>query len=68
MVAKDEYGNNTRVPGLILSNNVDIRRFFYCLKLISTRKDKKEHEVVFDYKSEAALESLKNYNIKIDIC
>ncbi len=68
MVAKDEYGNNTRVPGLILSNNVDIRRFFYCLKLISTRKDKQEHEVVFDYKSEVALESLKNYNVKIDIC
>ncbi len=68
MVAKDEYGNNTRVPGLILSNNVDIRRFFYSLKLISTRKDKQQHEVAFDYKSESALESLKNYNVKLDIC
>jgi uncharacterized protein (TIGR00369 family) len=68
MVAKDEFGNNTRVPGLILSNNVDIRRFFYCLKMISTRKDKQEHENQFDYKSEQALEQLKNYNVKLDIC
>ena len=68
MVAKDEYGNKARVPGLILLNNVDLRRFFYCVKLISTRKDKQNHEEVFDYKSEAALESLKNYNVKIDMC
>jgi uncharacterized protein (TIGR00369 family) len=67
MVAKDEFGNNTRVPGLILSNDVDIRRFFYCLKMISSRKDKQEHENQFDFKSQDALEQLKNYNVRLNI-
>jgi uncharacterized protein (TIGR00369 family) len=67
MVAKDEFGNNTRVPGLILSNDVDMRRFFYCLKMISSRKDKQEHESLFDYKSEKALNELKNYNVRLNI-
>jgi uncharacterized protein (TIGR00369 family) len=67
MVAKDEFGINTQVPGLILSNDVDMRRFFYCLKMISSRKDKQEHESLFDYKSEKALNELKNYNVRLNI-
>ncbi len=68
MVAKDEFGNNTKVPGLILSNNVDLRRFFYCVKLIESRNDKKKHEADFDYKSQNAIASLDNYNIRLDVC
>ena len=67
MVAKDDYGNNTKVPGLILSNYVDVRRFFYAVKIINSRKDKKDHEEVFDYKSAESLATLKNYNIKLEI-
>ena len=32
MVAKDKTGNNVKVPGLILSNMTDVRRFFNCIK------------------------------------
>jgi acyl-CoA hydrolase len=67
MVAKDDYGNNTQVPGLILSNYVDIRRFFYAIKLIESRNDKKKHESDFDYKSPEALLELKKYNIQLDL-
>lgn len=67
MVAKDDNGNNTLVPGLILSNFVDIRRFFYAIKIIESRNDKKKHETDFDYKSEEALANLSSYNIKLEI-
>lgn len=67
MVAKDSEGNNTQVPGLILSNFDEVRRFYYCVKMIATRKDKQQHEVDFDYKSEEALSNLDKYNVQVDI-
>ncbi len=67
MVAKDPEGNNTNVPGLILSDFTDVRRFYKCIKMINVRKEKKQHEVVFDYKSEEALSELSNYNVQLDI-
>jgi acyl-CoA hydrolase len=67
MVAKDEYGNNSQVPGLILSTNIELRRFFYAVKLIESRNEKKKHESDFDYKSNEAMASLTNYNVKLEI-
>lgn len=67
MVAKDENGNNTKVPSLILSNYEEIRRFYNCVKQISTKKDLNKHEEVFDYKSEQALSGLKNFNVKLEL-
>jgi acyl-CoA hydrolase len=67
MVAKDEYGNNTKVPGLLLLNYIDVRRFFYAIKMISSKKEKKQHEEVFDYKSPEALLELGNYNVKLEL-
>ncbi|MCL9806850.1 acyl-CoA thioesterase [Flavobacterium amniphilum] len=67
MVAKDKAGNNVPVPGLILSTDDDIRRFWNCIKMIANKKDKKNHEETFDYKSEDAFSELGNYNVQIDI-
>lgn len=67
MVAKDQKGNNATVPGLILSTDDDIRRFWNCIKLISTKKEKQKHEETFDYKSEEALSHLNEYNVQIDL-
>ena len=67
MVAKDENGNNTKVPSLILSNYEEIRRFYNCVKQISTKKDLNKHEEIFDYKSEQALSGLKKFNVKLEI-
>ncbi len=67
MVAKDIDGKNVQVPGLILSNNDAIRRFYNCIKIIESRKDKQLHEEIFNYKSKEAILNLKdNYNIKLD--
>jgi uncharacterized protein (TIGR00369 family) len=67
MVAKDAEGKNALVPGLTLSNYDEVRRFYNCLKMIATRKDKQQYEVDFDYKSTEALENLKQYHVEITI-
>ena len=65
MVAKDASGKNIKVPGLILSNNEDIRRFYNCVKQIALKKERNLYEEIFDYESEEALNKLKNYNVKV---
>lgn len=67
MVAKDLDGNNIKVPGLKLLNYEDVRRFCNCLKLIALKKERNEHEEIFDYKSEEALENIKKHNVIIEI-
>ena len=66
MVAKDKDGNNTQVPGLILSNDIELKRFFNCIKHISLKKEKNQHEEIFDYHSEEVKEKLKSYRIIIN--
>ncbi len=65
MVAKDGKGNNIEVPGLILANEEEIRRFCNCIKMISLKKDKNQHDAKFDYQSEEAMEQLKKYHVKL---
>jgi len=65
MVAKDLTGNNIEVPGLILSNDEEIRRFLNCVKQISLKKERNRHEEIFDYKSDKAFETLKSYRVKL---
>lgn len=67
MVAKDEEGKNTKVPGLLLTNYEEVRRFYNCIKQIALRKERNLHEEIFDYKSEDALSTLKNYNVKLEL-
>lgn len=67
MVAKDKTGNNVMVPGLVLSTDDDIRRFWNCIKMIAIKKDKQNHEETFDYKSEEALSELHNYNVQLEL-
>jgi len=67
MVAKNTEGKNVAVPGLILSNLDDVRRFYNCIKMIAIRKEKQQHEVEFDYKSDEALSNLSRYNVQLEI-
>ncbi|WP_293870118.1 acyl-CoA thioesterase [Flavobacterium sp.] len=66
MVAKDENEKSVLVPGLILSNDQEIKRFCNCIKQISLKKERNQHEEIFDYKSETSLENLKSYRIKLE--
>ena len=65
MVSKDIEGKNALVPGLILSNYDEVRRFYNCIKMIAVRKEKKEHEEIFDFKSEEAISNLNKYNVQV---
>ena len=65
MVAKDEMGNNVKVPKLILSNMEEVRRFYDSINRIENKKKHKELEMTFDYKSDEALKNLENFNIEI---
>ncbi len=67
MVAKDNEGKTAAVPGLILSDYEEVRRFYNCIKHISLKKHKNHHEEIFDHTSEAALKALESYNIKLNI-
>ncbi len=67
MVAKDTDGNNVKVPGLILKNQKEIRRFYNGLKMIEARKSKEHHKANFDFKSVEAIDALANYNLKIEM-
>lgn len=67
MVAKNSEGKNVAVPGLILSDLDEVRRFYNCLKMIAVRKEKQQHEVEFDYRSEEALSNLGRYNVQLEI-
>ena len=63
MVAKDSEGNNAEVPKLELINWSDVRRFYNALKIIESKKERDLHEEIFDYKSQEALDGLKNYSV-----
>ena len=67
MVAKDKDGNSMLVPGLILSDMNEVRRFCNCIKQIALKKEKDLHEEKFDYTSKESLENLKKYNIKLEL-
>ncbi|MEN9980918.1 MAG: hypothetical protein RL542_705 [Bacteroidota bacterium] len=67
MVSKDKEGKSMPVPGLILSNLKEIRRFCNCLKQIALKKERDLHEEIFDYSSIETIESLKKYNVSIKL-
>jgi uncharacterized protein (TIGR00369 family) len=67
MVAKDKEGNSVPVPGLIISNLKEVRRFCNCLKQIALKKERDLHEEIFDYSSIETIESLKKYNVFIEL-
>jgi len=66
MVAKDKSGNSVKVPGLILENNNDIRRFLKGVKRnkMKLKRKKEFHETTFS--SEEYLHILDNFNVKIE--
>ena len=68
MVAKDEFGKNVAVPGLILDTKDSIRRFTRSIK----QQEESRNRSIFFKASEFRLQNdylktLTNYNVKIEI-
>ena len=67
MVAKDENGKKVNVPGLILSNLTDMRRFLRSIKHIKMQKERKLEFNKDAFKPEKYMDALKNYNVKLEL-
>ncbi|ESU27002.1 Acyl-CoA hydrolase family protein [Flavobacterium limnosediminis JC2902] len=67
MVAKDGNGKSSPVPGLILSNLEEVRRFYDALRRISSKKEHQAIERTFDFSSDEALKNLQLFNVKLKI-
>ncbi len=67
MVAKDENGNKVLVPGLILSNVEEVRRFQNCLKQIALKKQSDAQKNSIDFGSIESIMSSNLYNVKLDL-
>lgn len=66
MVAKDENGKNAKVPGLVLSNENDLRRFLRSIKHIKMRNERKIEFNKSNFILDNYKEALKDYNVKIE--
>jgi len=66
MVAKDEDGKSLQVPGLILINNDDIRRFAKSIKRNEMKMNRKKEFHETDFSSEKYVHLLENYKVKIE--
>lgn len=67
MVAKDNEGKSVPVPGLILSNLEEVRRFRKCIKQIESKKEVEEHARMTDVNSIEDLVNLNQYNVLLEI-
>ncbi len=67
MVAKDENGKSTRVPGLIISNKEDLRRFLRSIEHINHRNNRKTEFSKKNFIPDNYAETLSNYNVRIDL-
>ncbi|KIA99146.1 MULTISPECIES: acyl-CoA thioesterase [unclassified Flavobacterium] len=67
MVAKDKEGKSVLVPGLILSNLEEVRRFCKALKHIEVKKEVENHAEEYNYSSIETLASLNKYNVLLEL-
>ena len=66
MVAKDKEGKSISVPGLILDNDHDIRRFTKSIKRNKMESKRVNEFKETDFVSENYLHMLEDYKVKID--
>jgi uncharacterized protein (TIGR00369 family) len=67
MVSKDKEGINARVPGLLLSNADDIRRFQNCLKHLALKKEISAQNPTTNFDSIESILSSNLYNVKLEL-
>ncbi|WP_127846126.1 acyl-CoA thioesterase [Psychroflexus aestuariivivens] len=65
MVAKDDSGQSTQVPGLILKNENDHRRFIKNIKRMEFRAKHDQAFDNFEFDKNQSKIALKDYNVKI---
>lgn len=67
MVAKDKSGNSVQVPGLILRENKDARRFLKALERLQSKRNRQEEYDHKEFDFENYLPLLQNHKVKVEI-
>lgn len=67
MVSKDKEGKNALVPGLLLSNLEEVRRFENCLKQIALKKQREHLKDNSDFGSIQSIMDSNLYNVKVEL-
>jgi len=67
MVAKDENGKGVRVPGLIITNEKELRRYLRAIKHIKMRNERKIEFSAENFQPENYKDALKGYNVKLEL-
>ncbi|WP_323787951.1 acyl-CoA thioesterase [Psychroserpens sp.] len=67
MVAKNDLGKSVEVPGLIINDKTEIKRFLKALKRKETKASRQLEFSKSDFTHTDYLEDLKSYKVKIEL-
>lgn len=67
MVAKDETGKSVEVPGLIVNDEKEVKRFLKAIKRNETKRMRQKEFDSASFSLDNYLEQLKDYNVKISL-
>ncbi|MCD2259953.1 acyl-CoA thioesterase [Psychroserpens luteolus] len=67
MVAKDDNGNSIEVPGLIVNDKTEVKRFLKSIKRIETKHSRQKEFDSEDFSHIDYLDDLKRYRVKIEL-
>ena len=67
MVAKDESGQPTEVPGLILNDKIEVKRFLKALMRTKTKRQRKAEFDSTNFSLKNYLKELEGYRVRIEL-
>tara|TARA_B100000809_G_scaffold135405_1_gene132975 strand:- start:706 stop:1254 length:549 start_codon:yes stop_codon:yes gene_type:complete len=67
MVAKDDDGNSTEVPGLIVNDKKEVKRFLKAIKRIETKRYRQTEFESADFSPTDYLDDLSIYRVKTEL-
>ncbi|WP_026753520.1 acyl-CoA thioesterase [Sediminibacter sp. Hel_I_10] len=67
MVAKDNQGKSVSVPGLIVNDEQELKRFLKAIKRIETKRMRQKEFDSEDFSHEHYLDDLKPYKVRIEL-
>lgn len=67
MVAKDQDGKSVEVPGLIVNDDIEVRRFLKAIKRIEMKMKRQDEFDREDFVPHDYIKGLENYNVKVEL-
>ena len=67
MVAKDKKGKTVAVPGLVINNEHQVRRFARAIKRKQLKRESNQQIEAADFSDKKYKEELKQYNVLVDL-